>query len=451
MASTVLPASLTRDLERRVRTAQRDWRSPGVSAGVVRDGELVWSTHVGSARLEPGRPGRPANDDTQYMIGSITKTFTALLVLQLRDEGKLDLDAPLGTWLPRTKHAPVTVRQMLSHSSGLQREPVGYLWESLEAPDGRRLLAELDEAERVLGPHVAFHYSNLAYALLGQVVEQVDGTSWEKAVTTRLLQPLKLGRTGLRPARDRAYGYQVDPFAGTAQEEQVFDLKATAALGGLWSSTGDLARYAAFLADPAPAVLSAETLGQMCRPLVMVDPDRWTAGYGLGLGMARRGDRVLVGHGGAMPGFLTGLRVHRGEKTGAVVSANASSRADALALAGDLVVAVLDALPELPAPWVPEQRHTDLDELLGAWWSEGEELRLEVREGDLWMVSVGAGALGETRFVRESEVAFRAAEGRERGELLEIVRDDDDRVAKLYFATYAVTRRPLAFAHLGPG
>jgi len=445
MPSTTLPEPLVRDLERRVRTAQRDWRAPGVSAGVVRDGALVWSTHVGSARLDPDKPG---TDETQFMIGSITKTFTALLVLQLRDEGKLELDAPLGTWLPRTKHAPVTVRQMLSHSSGLQREPAGYLWESLDAPDGRRLLAELDEAERVLGPQVAFHYSNLAYALLGQVVEQVDGTSWEKAVTRRLLQPLKMGRTSLSPARDRAHGYQVDPFAGTATQEPVFDLKATVSLGGLWSSLADLARYASFLADPDPAVLTPETVAQMCRPLVMVDPERWSEGYGLGFGMTRRGDRVLVGHGGAMPGFLTGLQVHRKEKTGAVVSANASSRADALALSADLVVAVLDDLPELPTLWVPEQRHTDLEELLGSWWSEGDEMRVEVREGELWMVVPGEGGLGDTRFVRESDVAFRAVEGRERGELLEVVRDEEGEVSKLYFATYAVTRRPLAFADL---
>lgn len=445
MASTpALPESLVRDLERRVRTAQREWRTPGVSAGVVRDGSLVWSTHVGSARLDPARPG---TDDTQFMIGSITKTFTALLVLMLRDEGKLDLDAPLGTWLPRTKHAPVTVRQMLAHASGLQREPAGYLWESLDAPDTARLRRELDEAERVLGPHVAFHYSNLAYALLGQVVEEVEGP-WEKVVTQRILKPLGMSRTGLKPAKDRAIGYQVHPFAGTATQEPVFDLKATAPLGGLWSTVADLATYAAFVADPDPDVLAPETLDEMCRPLIMVDTTAWKQAYGLGFDTTRRGDRLLVGHGGAMPGYLTGLKVHRAERTGVVVSANGSSRAEPTVLAADLAVAVLDALPPLPEPWVPERKEADLEELLGIWWSEGEELRLEVREGQLWMVVPGAGPLGETRFVRESEVAFRAVEGRERGELLELVRDDEGDLAKLYFATYAVTRAPLAFAEL---
>ncbi|GAA1895209.1 serine hydrolase domain-containing protein [Lapillicoccus jejuensis] len=443
-SAPALPEPLVRDLERRVRSAQREWRVPGVSAGVVREGRLVWSTHVGSARLDPAKPG---TDDTQFMIGSITKTFTALLVLMLRDEGKLDLDAPLGTWLPRTKHAPVTVRQMLAHASGLQREPAGYLWESLEAPDAARLRRELDEAERVLGPHVAFHYSNLAYALLGQVVEEVEGP-WEKVVTQRILKPLGMSRTGLTPAKDRAIGYQVHPFAGTATQEPVFDLKATAPLGGLWSTIADLARYAAFVADPDPAVLAPETVAEMCRPLIMVDTDAWTRAYGLGFDTTRRGERLLVGHGGAMPGFLTGLKVHRADKVGAVVSANGSSRAEPSTLAADLAVAVLDALPALPEPWVPERRDEDLEELLGIWWSEGEELRLEVREGDLWMVVPGGGPLGETRFVRESDVAFRAVEGRERGELLEIVRDEEGDLRKLYFATYAVTRAPLAFADL---
>ena len=130
--ATALSSGVVRDLERRVRAAQRDWRTPAVSAGVARDGRLVWSSHVGP----PGStaPTTPA-DDTQFMIGSITKTFTAVLVMQLRDEGRLDLEDPLGTWLPEPRHASVTVRRMLSHTSGLQREPVGH---HLGEPRGAR-------------------------------------------------------------------------------------------------------------------------------------------------------------------------------------------------------------------------------------------------------------------------------------------------------------------------
>src|SRR5450759_3614535 len=115
---------LVRDLERQVRQAQRQWHSPAVSAGVVRDGTFVWSLHVGAARLDPTTG---PNDDTQYMIGSITKTFTAVLVMALRDAGRLSLDHRLGRYLPQTKHGAVTIRQLLSHASGLPREPIGRL------------------------------------------------------------------------------------------------------------------------------------------------------------------------------------------------------------------------------------------------------------------------------------------------------------------------------------
>jgi CubicO group peptidase (beta-lactamase class C family) len=164
-----LGALLVEDLERQVRTAQSEWHVPAVSAGVVRDGSLLWSAHVGSARLDPMKA---PTDDTQYMIGSITKTFTAVLVMALRDAGRISLDDPLERYLPQTRHGSVTIRSMLAHASGLQREPVGRIWENLEPPDSQRLLRELEDAEQVLPAHFAFHYSNLAFALLGQIVER---------------------------------------------------------------------------------------------------------------------------------------------------------------------------------------------------------------------------------------------------------------------------------------
>ena len=450
--SEPLSDALGRDLRGRVLTAQRSWRSPGVSAGVVRDGELVWSTHAGSARLEPAPVA--ADDDTQFMIGSVTKTFTALTVMSLRDEGRLTLDDVLGDYLPDTRHARVPLRQMLAHASGLQREPVGNIWESLQAPDREAFVAGVEEAEQVLPAHHAFHYSNLAYGLLGQVVERITGQDWEQVVSERVLDPLGMTRTGLVPAQDRALGYQIDPYAGTAREEPLFELNATAPLGGLWSTVADMARYAAYVARPDGRVVSAETIDEMCRPLIMTDVDGWGGAYGLGFGMGRRGDRVYVGHGGAMPGFLTGLRVRRREGVGAIVFANASSGALSLALATDLVEAVLDAEPSLASAWVPEQPRPDLEHLLGLWWSEGAPITFFVREGELWSRLSDDDALSETRYAAEpAEGArpsdrFRAVEGRERGELLEVVRSADGSVDRLYFATYAVTREPLAFADL---
>ncbi|KRC89837.1 serine hydrolase [Terrabacter sp. Root85] len=445
-SETALSAGLERDLLARVVTAQRTWRSPGVSVGVVREGALVWSAHVGSARL--GSQPAPATDDTQFMIGSVTKTFTALTVMSLRDEGLLSLDDALETYVPGTKHARVPLRQMLAHASGLQREPVGNIWESLVAPERDEFLAGVEEAEQVLPAHHAFHYSNLAYGLLGQVVERVTGRDWEHVVRERVLEPLGMDRTGLTPADDRALGYQVDPYAGTASEEPLFTLNATAPLGGLWSTVADMARYAAYVANPDDRVVRPETVEEMCRPIIMTDVDGWSGAYGLGFGMGRRGDRVYVGHGGAMPGFLTGLRVRRKDGVGAVVFANATSGALTLGLATDLVEAVVDAEPALTAAWVPETAQPALTELLGLWWSEGSPITFFVRGGELWSRLADDEPLSETRYAAEGTDRFRAVAGRERGEVLEVVRAADGSVDKLYFATYAVTRAPLAFADL---
>ena len=441
-----LGKALARDLERRVREAQSVWHSPAVSAGLVRDGALVWSTHVGSARLDPVAA---PNDDTQYMIGSITKTFTAVLIMALRDAGRLSLDDRLDTFLPQTRHGAITIRQMLAHASGLQREPVGRIWENLDAPDQERLLRELEDAEQVLPVHFAFHYSNLAFALLGQVVELLEARSWGDVVTERILAPLEMTMTGLAPDnRGRALGYQVHPHTGVATLEPQFDLKATAPLGGLWSTVADLGRYASFVADPIDEILAAGSLEEMCRPLIMTDVQGWTRAYGLGYDLQRMGERVLAGHGGAMPGYLAGLRVGRQDRVGAVVFANSTAGAEPVALASQLVKAVLDAEPSLAHVWTPSQSQPDLDGILGSWWTEGEEIVFEVRDNVLWSRIPGGLPIADTRFVRVDTDRFRAVLGREGGELLEITRGPGGSVERMHFATYALTRAPTAFANL---
>ena len=437
---------LVRDLELQVREAQSRWHSPAVSVGLVRDGALVWSTHVGSARLDP--PAAPT-DDTQYMIGSITKTFTAVLIMALRDAGRLSLDDRLEKYLLQTRHGAITIRQMLAHASGLQREPVGRIWENLDAPDQERLLRELESAEQVLPAHFAFHYSNLAFALLGQVVEQLEARPWGDVVTERILAPLEMRNTGLAPDdAGRALGYQVHPHTGVATVEPAFDQRAMVPLGGLWSTVADLGRYASFVADPIDEILSSATLDEMCRPLIMTDVDCWARAYGLGYDLQRIGERVLAGHGGSMPGFVAGLRVRRQDKVGAVVFANSTAGAEPVALAGQLVKAVLDAEPSMVPEWAPSQPQPDFAGILGSWWTEGEEIAFEVRENILWSRIPGGLPVADTRFVRVDGERFRAVAGRESGELLEITRGPGGDVERMHFATYALTRAPTAFADL---
>jgi hypothetical protein len=202
------------------------------------------------------------------------------------------------------------------------------------------------------------------------------------------------------------------------------------------------------VADPIDEILSPDTLDEMCRPVIMADVDSWARAYGLGYDLQRTGERIMAGHGGAMPGFLAGLRVRRQDRVGAVVFSNTTAGAEPVGLATELVNVVLDAQPTQATLWSPSQPQPDLDGILGSWWAEGEEIVFEVRDNVLWSRIHGGPSIAETRFAKADGGRFRAVAGRERGELLEITRGTDGEVLRMHFATYALTRNPTAFANL---
>ena len=437
-------ASLVAELDRLLHEAQAKQRMPSVSACVFRDGEVVWQRVLGVAEVATSRA---ATIDDVYRIGSITKTFTAVLVMQLVGEGQIDLEAPLRTYLPETPVGP-TVRMALSHLTGLQREPPGEIWESMQPPTRDELIAGLRDADQVLPPGELWHYSNLVFALLGEIVMRVGGDPYADILQRRILDPLGLTRTSLRPAGPKASPYYVDPYTDSVHDEPDPDVtESTGAAGWLWSTAADLARWGTFLADGDDAVLSKAALDRMSRVQTMVDEERWSVGWGLGLELYRRGDRVLVGHGGAMPGFLAGLVVHRAERTGAAVLTNTGAAADPGVLALDLAVAALDGLPRTPPLWKPgSAAPVELDGILGRWWTEGEEVVLALRDGHFQAELVGGARGLSVSFLEPDGVdRWRVVEGRERGELLRAVRGDDGLVTKLYLATYPLTRAPSTF------
>jgi CubicO group peptidase (beta-lactamase class C family) len=443
--SAPLPASVRRHLDLTLAQRQVEWRSTGLAASVVRHGEPVWAGSVGTT--DAADPGAVPTADTQFRMGSITKTFTATLVMQCRDDGLLGLDDSLGTHLAGTRHPDLTVRRMLAHLSGLQREPVGEVWESLRGPSIDDLLSGLQDAEAVLPPARRHHYSNLAFALLGEVVARLRGQPWADVLQARVLDPLEMRRTTTSRQAPYAAGYFIDPYTNRAIEEAEFPGHAFAPAAELWSTTADLGRWACFIAEPPADVLSSDTLEEMCHPQVMHDLDGWTLGWGLGFMLHRRGERVIVGHDGAMPGFLAGLAVRRPEKVGAVVLANTSSGADPGGLAVDLALSVVDGDPELPTPWrpggdVPES----IADLLGVWWSEGTQFVFTANEGHLEARAAGAPrSRPPSVFAEEGPDRFRVVSGRETGERLRVVRRPDANVDKLYWATYPVTRDPRPF------
>jgi CubicO group peptidase (beta-lactamase class C family) len=429
---------LASDLERLVRGAQAA-RLPSVSAAVTRRGEPVWSGAVGLADAESGRE---ATADTQYRVGSITKTFTAVAIMQLAERGELDLDDPLERHLPEAAHGTPTLRRMLSHLSGLQREPPGEIWETFESPTDEELVAQLADAELVLPPHTRHHYSNLAFALLGQVVARHTGQPYRKVVEERILRPLGLARTTWERVEPAANGYLVQPYANVVAREPDVDLRGGEAAGQLWSTTGDLCRWATFLATGAEGVLRPETVESMWFPLGFYDPDGWTLAWGLGLMLWREGDVVLAGHGGAMPGQLAGVAVDRKTQVAAAAFTNAGAGADMELLARQLVLATREALPDAHTEWRPEPGPpAELASVLGRWWSEGVEFVFTWEAGHLEArLAAPKRPPQPSIFEPLGDDVFRTVAGREQGELLRLVRDESGTVVKLYWATYPFVR-----------
>ena len=439
-----MPASdaLTAALRAILADAQAKNRLPSIAGAVLRDGEVLWSDAVGLADAEAEET---ATAEHQYRIGSITKTFTAVAVMQLRDAGKLELEDRLDAHLDVPAQGELTLRRMLSHASGLQREVPGNVWETLQFPGStEELVATLSEAERVLAPGERWHYSNLAYILLGEVVAKLSGMPYEDYVETRILQPLGLTRTSFSPEAPTAIAYSVEPYSDVVRREPMLVERTggIAAAGQLWSTVGDLCRWAAFLASPDPDVLSPDSLELMTSVQSMADPYRWSLAWGVGLMLVRSGDRIYCGHDGGMPGYLANVLVDRDSGLGGAVLVNGLDVSPS-----ELTLALVDKARELmppePKPWRPgDEPPADLATALGRWWSEGSEFVFRWHDGRLESRWAGSPEwMPWIRFERIEGDRFRTVFGRERGELLELVRDEDGKVTRMYWATYPFARQ----------
>ena len=361
--------------------------------------------------------------DVQFRIGSITKTFTAALVLMLRDQGRLDLDDAYDRHLPGVLPGTITVRDLLAHRSGLAREPPGPFWEAVTGPTGDELRAIVAASDPRLPGRRTFHYSNLGFALLGQLVEELHGASFASVLAERITGPLAMTRTSWAPTEPYARGWVVHPYGLGSRPEPLADTAAMGPAGQLWSTPADLVRWGALLARPDPAVLSPQSVDEMTEPLSVGDAS-WRSGYGLGLQLWRRGDVVLAVHGGSMPGFVAGLAVARGAGVAVAACGNAWQGADLPGLCAELAVE-LGTTPA-PLPWAPAEAPADVVPLLGEWWLRGSPFVLEHVAGliGLRRAADPVGAAGE-RFVREGADTWRGIDPGQAGEPLRIVRDAD--------------------------
>lgn len=431
-----------RALLRRLAVEQAECRVPSLTAAIVREGRLVWFGARG-CHSSAGDGGVPTVD-TQYRLGSITKSLVATVVLRLRDEGRLDLLDPLAKHLPDTPFGEVSIAQLLSHTGGLTAEPPTGWWERTAGLPSGELFPLLGPEHAKHRPGRRFHYSNLGYALLGELITRLRGVPWLRAVQQEVLDPLGMSATTERPRAPHAIGYAVHPWADVVLPEPEHDAAAMAPAGQLWSTTADLARWAAFVAGDTGGVLSPATVAEMREPAIVDDGDAWTSGYGLGLQLTRHAGRRLAGHTGSMPGFLATVWADPADQVGVLFLANTTSGLT-YTLPTDLLDILDEHEPRLPEQWRPAPADPALLALTGLWhWGpKPYSLRLLPDRG-LALTPVG-GAGRASRFVPQDDGTWLGLDGYYAGETLRVAADHLD------LNTFIFTRDPYDPAAPVPG
>ena len=416
---------------------------PGLSAAIVHDQELAWSGGFGLADIEEGRPARA---DTIYGICSISKLFTGIATLQLRDRGAYDLDDPIDQLLPwfnlKQAHAgspAITLRAILTHSAGLPRESDYPYWmgPDFDFPTREAIREKLGEQVTLYPADRYYQYSNLGLTLAGEVVAEHSGQDFDAYVREHILQPLALDDTetgfptdAREPRVATGYGY---PGRSQALKPMPrYNTKGITPAAGFASTAVDLGKFAAWqfrvLAGADNPVLSGNTLREMQRAQ-WLDWD-WSVARGLAFGVYRVNGRTLTGHAGDCPGFNTRLYLDPVDKVAVVMMAN-RNRTDVDGYAA-AIYAILDAGGTVDEPPQADR----LDDYTGSYdlspW-DGEELVVRWKDG-LAIVSLPAmkpiDSLTELKYLEGDRFHVVRNDGQP-GHEIRFVRDADGQVTHM--------------------
>ncbi len=374
-------------------------RLPGLSIAVVHDQDVIWSNSYGYANIEKQLPARP---DTIYSICSISKLFTSISIMQLRDAGKLRLDDPISkylSWFDIKKadpnEPPVTIRSVLRHSSGLPRESAQPYTGEPDLPwaDRADIIKNLPEQEMLYTPDTYFQYSNLGLSLLGEVVASVSGTSYQDYVTENILKPLGMSDTTPFLPEDQyglrlAIGYSRWPRKGERERLPFFQANGITPAAGLASTALDMAKFASWqlraLDNRDNSLLSGYTLKEMQR-VNWVDWDRGTM-WGLGFMNWRNKDVTFVGHSGGCPGYRTKVAISPKDKIAIVSMINAADAAVGEYTDKPYEIIAPAIAEALKATEKPESAPDDLKQYTGLYMTHWGESAVFIWKGELAMI-----------------------------------------------------------------
>ncbi len=448
MADCVLQ-TLIPDIEHLAETKVAKYRLPGMALGIVRDQELAWFGGFGAADLDLGK--KPT-EHTIARIASVTKTFTMTAIMQLRDQGRLNLEDPLVQHIPEFASARavrgdlegVTLRRLLTHRSGLVTESPTHGWNDLDFPSREEMLAKLPETGVVIPQDSAFKYSNLAFGLLGEVVYRITGTPYTEYVHANIIEPLGLTSTvfdltdELRP--HFFVGYNPTAYQDRPEHAPYAHLNGISSAGQLHSTVSDLAKWISFQfqtdgGDRCGAqVLKGQTLVEIQQPQY-VESD-WSAGQCLGWRATRMGNHIYYNHGGGIHGFGTQVWFNVPSKTGVVVLINMWPPHGGLEMAEEVLEMVLGAdkaVQPVPAQPTLEPTPEALQRFIGYYRAEpGIDVNIEVRDSSLQLAGHGRSPYSlhapATLEPTDKENEWLVHGGRAAGEIALFKFDDDDRV-----------------------
>ena len=312
-----------------------------VTVGIVSGQNLVWTKSYGFADMEKKIP---ADKETVYRIGSITKMFTALMLLQLVENGKANLSDPVEKYLPavnrikgRFRNAPpITLIQLATHTSGLATEPSDretYLKGSV-ADWEKVLISALPNTRYDYEPGTKFNYSNVGYAILGAALSRAAREPYTGYIRRRVFLPLEMKSSAFEPSAQikihLSKGYAVDDDGKLNSETPESEHQGRGYRvpnGAMYSTVEDLARFVSLeLGEEKASVIKKETVQENFSRRVLMN-DSLSSGYGLGFEVFRRDNVLMFGHGGSVSGYQSGILFNRKMGMGIIVLRNVSGGA----------------------------------------------------------------------------------------------------------------------------
>jgi len=435
-----------------VEKQRQDVGIPGLSLAIVCDQETILAEGFGHSDLQKKTP---TDSKTVYCVASVTKLFTATMLMQLRDMGKLSLDDPIEKFIPSIKvkssfgdSRPASFREIASHTSGLPQEARSDHWANLRFPSIEQILESLSRTEKIHPELAEIHYSNLGIALMAHALERVAGQRWEDYVLENILKPLGMDHSGFpsTPERlaNRAIGHKIlkDKSVEVVPE---FTLEGYGPVGGLWSCVEDLARFMSFQfrdqTTGSKGILGHTSVREMLTP-AFIDPE-WKSGFGIGWMLEREGNRTIAWHSGGIPGFRAYMAIVPGKKVGVVVLANAYTK---LANLMDMSKYILDVITPITEriSKKPEEERKALSEwemYRGRYhFLEMADIEVHIIDGKLTLVTVGYPPSSWSTLEPEGATGFRVKGGDDNGELAVFETDHDGNVTGLRIGGFPYPR-----------